>query len=408
LITKAALVQKRIDTLAGFSDSKKKLSRQFGTNAFINAGRKIKEYMIQAGLETHVDSIGNVRGRAASANPDARILIIGSHFDTIENSGKYNGALGILIAIEAVGNLIRQKVSLPYHVEVIGFSEGEGVRFHSAHFGSKALVGNFEEKLVYLEDDRGISLRELLRNLDSNYEKITRSVIPKEKWLAFLDIRIEPGEQLNKLNIPVAVAEKIYGHKQIDIRFKGKAAHAGSMAMGERKDALAAAAKFVLKVEDFATRDRNGILASIGRLKVQNAATNVIPSLVTCSLEMSGMDEKKLNEAYEEFYAICEKICHRRGIYFEWKLLEERPPVICDPNLSRILSEAIQHIKIKPTSITTGLATEATIISSVAPVTVLFVRDSNDVSYNPNEKVLTEDIQYAINATEEFIKNVNL
>lgn len=408
MATKAALVQKRIDTLAEFSDSKKNLSRQFGTPAFIDAGRKIKEYMIQAGLETHVDSIGNVRGRIPSSNPDAKLLVVGSHFDTIENSGKYNGTVGILIAIEAAAHLIKQKISLPYHVEVIAFSEGEGVRFHSAHLGSRALVGSFDEQLVYLEDEKGITLRDLLKALDSNYEKIIRATIPKDKWLAFLDIHIEPGEQLNKLNIPVALAEKIYGHKRIDIKFIGKAAHTGSLAMDERKDALAAAAKFVLKVEDFANHDRNNILATIGRMKVQNAATNVIPSLVSCSLDMRGTDEKKLNGAYEDLYAICEKICHKRGIYFEWKLLEETAPVVCSPELSAILSNAIERTELKPVAITSGLATEATIISGVAPVAMLFVRDSNDVSYNPDEKVLTEDIQSAIDVTEEFIKNIKL
>lgn len=408
MVTKAALVQKRIDTLAGFSDSQKNLSRQFGTPAFIDAGRKIKEYMISAGLETHVDSIGNIRGRMASSDPDAKILVIGSHFDTIENSGKYNGTVGILIAIEAAAHLIKQKVSLPYHVEVIAFSEGEGVRFHSAHLGSKALVGIFDEQLVFLEDEKGITLRDLLRGLNSNYDKITQAIIPRDKWLAFLDIHIEPGEQLNKLNVPVAIAEKIYGHKRIDIKFTGKAAHTGSMPMGERKDALAAAAKFVLKVEDFANRDRNNVFATIGRMKVQNAATNVIPSLVSCSLDMRGTDEKKLNEAYEDLFAICEKICHKRGIYFEWKLLEETAPVVCSTELSAILARAIEQVELKPVSITSGLATEATIISIVAPVTMLFVRDSNDVSYNPNEKVLTEDIQAAIDITEAFIKNVTL
>lgn len=362
--------------------------------------------MNQAGLQTHVDSVGNVRGRIPSSDPDAKLLVVGSHFDTIDNSGKYNGALGILIAIEAATSLIKQKVSLPYHVEVIAFSEGEGVRFHSAHFGSKALIGAFDEQLVFLEDDKGVSLRDLLKQLNSSYDKIVQSVIPREKWLGFLDIHIEPGEQLTRLEVPVAIAERIYGHKRIDIKFTGKAAHTGSVTMDDRRDALAAAAKFVLKVEDFAQKDRNNILATIGRMKVQNAGTNVIPSLVTCSLDMRSMDEKKLDEAYESLHAICEKICHKRNIYFEWKLLEETPPVVCDPEFSKCLSNAIEKVNLRPVAVTSGLVTEATIISDVAPVTMLFVRDSNGVSYNPEETVLTEDIQYAIDITEEFIKNV--
>lgn len=404
--TPGVLVQKRIDTLAEFSDDKKNLSRKFGTPAFIKTGRKIKDYMVEADLITHVDSIGNVRGRMVSASPDAPILVIGSHFDTIENSGKYNGTLGILIAIEAVNRLKQEKISLPFHVEVIAFSEGEGVRFHSAHFGSKALAGMFDEQLVFLEDDKGITLRSLLKHLNSSYEKVIKSAIPADKWLGFLDVHIEPGDQLNRLNVPVAVANEIYGHKRIDIKFKGEAAHTGSMPMEDRKDALAAAAKFVSKVEDYANRDRNNVLATISRLKVQNAATNIIPSLVNCSLDMRGMDDKKLNMAYEDFYLACEKICHKRNIYFEWKLLEETSAVICNEDMSQRLSRAIQKHRIKPESVISGQATESTIISSVAPVTVLFIRDSNGISYNPDEKVLTEDIDVAIDVTFDFVKRM--
>lgn len=359
-----------------------------------------------AGLETVIDSARNVRGKIESSHPDAKTLVIGSHFDTIENSGKYNGTLGVLLGIEAAAAIKQQQKELPFNLEIIAFSEGEGVRFHSAHFGSKALTGSFDEQLIFLEDEKGISLREVLQDLKTNYEEINKDNIPKEKWIGFLDIHIEPGEQLNSRDIPVAIAKSIYAHKRIDIKFSGEAAHAGSVPMDERKDALVAAAKFVLKVEEYASRDRNNILATVGRLKVLNAATNVIPSLVTCSLDMRGLDDHKINEAYEALYTICEKICHKRGIYFEWKLLQETQSVVCSDTLNEYLSEAISSQEIRPVSVISGLATEATIISRIAPVTLMFVRDINGVSYNPHEKVSTEDIQVAIGIIEDFIKRV--
>lgn len=407
-ISKATLVQKRIDSLSTLTDSNKNLSRQFGTPAFVEAARRIREYMEQAGLDATIDSAGNVRGRLMSASPNAKSLVVGSHFDTIENSGKYNGVLGILVGIAAAASINRQQFQLPFNLEVLGFSEGEGVRFHSAHLGSRALTGTFDEQLVFLEDDRGITLREVLKELKTDYEKISKDFIPRNKWLGFLDIHIEPGNQLGDKNIPVAVAESIYGHKRIDIKFSGVAAHAGSVPMDERKDALAAAAKFVLKVEEYASKGRNNILATIGRLKVLNAATNMIPSQVTCSLDMRGLDASKLSEAYEDLYKICEKICHKRGIYFEWRLLQETPPITCDEKISRYLMQAISAKGYKPLNIVSGLATEASVISEVAPVTVMFIRDSQGISYNPHEEVTTEDIQLAIDITEEFIKQVKV
>ena len=404
--SKAALVQKRINTLASFSDSKKNLSRQFGSPAFVETAKKIQEWMQEAGLETRQDAAKNVRGRIKSSHPGARTLVIGSHFDTIENSGKYNGSLGILIAIEAASGLIQNDISLPFHLEIIAFSEGEGVRFHSAHLGSKALAGLFDEQLLVLEDEKGITLKTVLSELQTGYDQIIKDFLKPSEWLGYLDIHIEPGDQLREKHVPVGFATSIYGHKRIDIQFTGLPGHSGSVPMGERRDALAAAAKFVLKVENYASKERNGILATIGRLKVINAATNVIPSDVKCSLDMRSLNETRLNEAYEDIYTICEKICHKRNIYFEWKLLQETPPVICDEKLNRLLASSVKEKNIEVLSVISGLATEATVLCKVSPVSILFVRDSNGISYNPNEDVLTDDIQTAIDVTQSFVKKV--
>lgn len=405
-ISKSTSVLKRIDTLAACTDSKKNLSRQFGTPAFLEACKKIKEYMINAGLETRIDAALNVRGIWRSGNSNAKTLVIGSHFDTIENSGKFNGTLGILVGIEAAASIIKKEIQLPFHLEIIAFSDGEGVRFHSAHLGSKAVVGMFDEQLIFMEDDKGMTLEELFAELETGFDAISKDFIPADKWLGYLDIHIEPGEQLYEKELPLAIAKSIYGHKRIDIRFIGEAAHTGSVPMEDRKDALAAAAKFVLKVEEYAFKDRNNILATVGRLKVLNAATNVIPSTVTCSLDLRSLDGTRLNEAYEEMYTMCEKICHKRGIYFEWKLMEETTPVICDEKINQILKGIMKDHKLQPEIIVSGLATEATIISKVAPVGLLFIRDANGISYNPNEEVLPEDIQSAIEITEEFITKI--
>lgn len=407
-ISKASLVQKRIDALAESTDSKKNLSRQFGTPAFLEAAKKIKDYMVAAGLETRIDAAKNVRGVLRSGNKNAKTFVVGSHFDTIENSGKYNGSLGILIAIEVAASLKRKEIQLPFNLEVIAFSDGEGVRFHSAHLGSKAVAGLFDEQMLFLEDDKGITLKELLTELKTDYQSIVKDQIPANKWLGYLDIHIEPGEQLYGKKLPVALAKSIYGHKRIDIRFTGEAAHTGSVPMDERKDALAAAAKFVLKVEGYAAKERNNVLATVGRLKVVNAAVNVIPATVNCSLDMRSLDGKRLNEAYEELYTICEKICHKRGIYFEWKLLEETSPVECDKNLNSLLAEAMRAAGTEPLSVVSGLATEATILSVVAPASLLFVRDFNGISYNPNEEVSVDDIQLAIDITEDFLQRLHV
>lgn len=362
--------------------------------------------MQEAGLETREDAAKNIRGRIKSSQPGAKTLVIGSHFDTIENSGKYNGSLGILVAIETAVSLIQQEISLPFHLEIIAFSEGEGVRFHSAHLGSRALAGLFDEQLLVLEDEKGITLKTVLTELKTDYDQIIKDFIKPSEWLGYLDIHIEPGDHLREKHVPVGFATSIYGHKRIDIQFTGLPGHSGSVPMEERRDALSAAAKFVLKVENYASKERNGILATIGRLKVINPATNVIPSNVKCSLDMRSLNDNRLSEAYENIYSICEKICHKRNIYFEWKLLQETPPVVCDEKLNRILATSVKEKGIEVLSVISGLATEATVLCKVSPVSILFVRDSNGVSYNPNENVFTDDIQTAIDVTQSFVKKI--
>lgn len=401
--TAATRVQQRIEELAHISDDDKTIFRQYGSPAFLIAAQKIKEWMASAGLDTRIDAAGNIRGKYASDNEQAKIFIIGSHYDTIANAGKYDGALGIITGIEIAAQIIQKNIQLPFHLEIVAFSEGEGVRFHSAYLGSKALAGLFDEQLLYLEDETGITLKVVLEEMDSGFSQLMSEQIPKEEWLGFLDIHIEPGNVLHESLLPVGVGSQIYGNKRIDILFTGEAGHPGTVPFDLRKDALAAASKFVLKVEGYALKDKNNVMATVGRLSVLHATTNVIPATVTCSLDMRSLDNDRLNEAYEELYRICETICHKRNIYFEWKLLQETPPVNCDKKFNALLQKSFYDAKQPYRELVSGATAEASVIHQVAPVAILFLRGAKGISHSPQELVHTGDIEKAIFITEDFI-----
>lgn len=403
---RATLIQQRIDELASLSDHEKHISRQFGSPAFLEAAQKIKEWMEEAGLQTRIDAAGNVRGRYSSSQEDAKIFIVGSHYDTITNAGKFDGALGILVGIDIAAYFISQNTALPYHLEIVAFSEGEGARFHAAYLGSKALAGLFDEQLLYLKDEEGNTLRQVLESMHTSFTQISEDYIPREDWLGFLDVHLEPGNVLFSKKLPVGVASAIYGLKRIDIQFKGEAGHAGTVPLDIRRDALAAAAKFVLKVESYALKDRNNVMATIGLLEVLNATTNVIPAKVSCSLDLRSMDKGRINEAYEELYDICESICHKRNIYFEWKLLQETPPVTFDSQFNEVLQEIISSHNLEYKELVSGATSEASVIFQVAPVCTLFVRGAKGISHNPNEFVQQEDIGKAVAITEDFLQSL--
>ncbi len=175
---RAEKVESRIQELGKFSDEPDCLSRVFGTKAFMDCRDKIESWMKEAGLETYVDNVGNIRGKLLSANEDAKTFVIASHYDTVIDAGKYDGALGILAGLDLLEHLIAEKISLPFNIELIAFSEEEGVRFPTSYLGSKVVAGSFNEDILKQKDNDGISLGEVLQNLRYDASKILEDAIP--------------------------------------------------------------------------------------------------------------------------------------------------------------------------------------------------------------------------------------
>lgn len=406
-INRAIKVHKRIQEAASCSNDSQSVSRIFGTPAFLDCSAKITFWMQQAGLQTHVDNVGNVRGKWLSKNPNAQTFVIGSHFDTVNNAGKYSGMLGILTGLDVAENLIQSKKELPFNLEIIAFSEEEGVRFHTAYLGSKAVAGVFDPHLLEYKDDENNSIAKVLESLHYNPAQISSDAIPADEWLGYLEIHTEQGPILFNKSIPVGIVQAISGQLRIEINFFGEAGHAGTVPMSMRKDALTAAALFINRVEEYASHERRNILATVGKITVSNAASNVIPAQVFCTLDLRSPNKSRLAKAYESLYVLCEEIARKRGIYFEWKLVQEAPSVSCDDNFKQLLQQAIQKSNVEPITLVSGAGHDALIISQVAPVAMLFVKCFKGISHNPLEKVEIEDIAVAIEVTDHFIDNLS-
>lgn len=404
-LSRANIIKDQIEVLSQFSDETRYISRLFGTTASRQCAQKIKEWMENTGLQTKIDLVGSVHGRIESKNKNAKTFVIASHYDTVINAGKWDGPLGILCGIDAAAHLINLNYELPFHLEVIAFSEEEGIRFKEPYLASKYVTGKGEDRMLDLEDDAGITLKKVLIELNETEEiKIETELI--KSWIGYLEIHIEQGPVLYEKNIPVASVIGIAGQKRIIIEFTGVSGHAGTVPMHMRSDALCAASEFVLEVENYALHEKRNIIGTVGILDVANSAMNVIPGKVFCSLDIRSSDYSDLNKAYETLSKACEEICRKRNVYPEWNLILDASPILCDPLLTEILQDSLKEKSIEVINLVSGAGHDAVVVSQVVPVSMLFVKCYKGISHNPLENVEIADIAAALETTDTFMINL--
>lgn len=400
---RAVKVMQRIESLDQYSSDVSCLTRLYGTPAFVEARRQIADWMQEAGLTVWTDNIGNVHGKIYAQPAVTKTFVIGSHFDTVVNAGKYDGMLGVLTGIDIVAQWVGK--SLPFNIEVVAFCEEEGVRFKAAYLGSTSLAGTFDPKLFDRKDVDGISLKNVIREMGGEPDKIKSDALPPEDWEGYFEIHIEQGPVLYEKNIPVGVVTSIAGQRRAEITFEGAAGHAGTVPMDMRHDALAGAAAFVLEVEKTALATA-GLVGTVGRLQIANAATNVIPGEVVCSLDIRSGDENLLSEKYAFLNKKALEIADRRGLEVKWNLLHSSQPRQCDPFLIGQLEDAIKQEGFPLVRLVSGAGHDAVPIADVAKVSMLFVRDYKGISHNPLENVEMADLTAALQVGDAFLKKI--
>lgn len=402
----ATVILQRIEELASISEVPDAITRTFGTDAFIKGRSLVAQWMQQAGLQTHIDNIGNVRGKLLCPLPGAKTLVIASHIDTVYNAGKFDGPLGVLTGLALIEQLIEQKKQLPFHIELIAFSDEEGCRFHTTYLGSKVVAGNFDNKLLAIQDANGTTVNDVILAMGGNIDLLYQDAIAAGTWLGYFEIHIEQGPVLWKKNIPVGIVTAIAGQKRIALTFKGEAGHAGTVPMHMRNDALCAASEFVLEVERFAASHMQQVVGTIGTLHIAHAASNVIPGEVTCTLDLRSPNQHVLNSCYSYLEQLGSAICKRRKISFNWQLVQESKPVNCDANTNRLLANAIRQSGYEVINLVSGAGHDAVAISAVSPVTMLFVRCFKGISHNPLENVELQDLAAAVDVSAAFINSL--
>jgi len=399
----AETVIERIHALGQISDEPGHLTRTFCSPAMRRANDLVARWMVEAGMSVREDAIGNLIGRYPAKIPDAKTFLLGSHLDTVRRAGEFDGPLGVLIAIACVEQLHKSGLRLPFAIEVVAFSDEEGVRYQCAYLGSKVMAGKFHPADLKRADADGVSMAEAISTFGGNPARLKFSRANPKDILGYAEVHIEQGPVLEKKKFAVGIVTGIAGQTRCRIGFFGRAGHAGTTPMRLRKDALCAAAEFILGVERLAKRMR-GMVATVGQIDASPGASNVIPAQVALTLDVRHRDDSRRHAADRSLKRMARRIARKRGVVANWEVIQDTGAVPCSPALSNLLAQAARNYQSKVLKLPSGAGHDAAVIASITQVAMLFVRCRGGVSHHPDESVTTADVRVALSVLNDFLQ----
>lgn len=394
----AERVMARCDELAAISETPDALTRVYLSPEHKRANALAGDWMRQAGMTVHQDGAGNICGRYEGATAGARALLLGSHLDSVRDAGRYDGPLGVLTAIETVHHLHRQNVRLPLAIEVVGFGDEEGVRFGITLLGSRALAGTWPEGWLDQEDGQGIRLADALREFGLDPHRVADAARPVDDIAAYLELHIEQGPCLEQADRALGVVTAINGARRLSCTFTGQAGHAGTVPMGQRRDALAGAAEWMTEIEQVTSQAGPDLVATVGALQCRPGAVNVIPGQARLTLDIRGPEEEPLETLLDDLLARAHAIAERRGLTFEADEFYRIAATACDTGLQHHLAEAVSAVQGDAPHLPSGAGHDAIALADHWPVAMLFVRCKGGISHHPAESVTTDDVALGLQA----------
>jgi allantoate deiminase len=398
----AATVMERCELLGKVSEESDLLVRPYGSEALRQVNGLVAGWMRAADMTVSYDEIGNLVGRYEGREEDGGTLVLGSHLDTVRDAGRYDGPLGVMVGLACVERLQKRNEHLPCAVEVVGFADEEGLRFGTTFLGSSVFAGSFDPELLDLEDADGVTLAEAVRSFGGDPDALADGGRAGDDLIGYCEVHIEQGPVLERLDLPVGVVTGIQGQSRASVGFVGAAGHAGTVPMEGRRDALCAAAEFVLAVEETA-RGEPGMVATVGNIAAHPGAGNVIPGEVSLSLDLRHGDDRVREHAVESLRETARGIAAGRGGENRWQARQETGAVPTDPGLTGLLARAVADLGCRVERLPSGAGHDAAKLAKIAPAAMLFVRCPGGISHNPAESVSPGDVAAAIEATSRFM-----
>ena len=392
----------RCDELATCTETPGQITRGYLTPPMHAVHAAATGWFEDVGMTVRVDAAGNLIGTRPCSEPDAKTLLIGSHLDTVPDAGRFDGILGFVAGIAVVKAL--QGVNLPFAIDVIGFSEEEGVRFSTPYLGSRAVTGGFQAHWQDLVDSHGHSMRQVIESFGLVFDEIPLAVYPPDRVLGFIEAHIEQGPVLSRMNLPVAAVESIAGQSRLKMLFHGRAGHAGTTPMTPRADALVAAAQFILAVSQHG-QATDGLRATVGSIKAAPNVRNVIPGDVEVSLDVRHSNDSVRANAVTKLCELARR-CKSDGLTFTITERQEQPASAMDSSLTNLLCQSIIDSGHDAFSMLSGAGHDAVVMAERFPTAMLFIRQPNGVSHHPDEDVELRDVAIAIEVLTRFVQQL--
>ncbi|WP_337163539.1 allantoate amidohydrolase [Vibrio fluvialis] len=397
----AKKLMEQADTLAQFSADEGAITRAYLTPQHRAAHDQLAQWMRDAGLETWQDSVGNQWGRKVSANPTQPTLILGSHSDTVTNAGKYDGNLGVLLAIETLAQLADE--AFPFHIDVVAFADEEGTRFNTTLIGSSGVAGCFNPQWLNVKDADGISMAEAMRSFGLDPNQAGCDARKAKETLAYLEVHIEQGPVLEAENLPVGVVTGIAGAKRFQCQVKGMAGHAGTVPVDLRRDALCGTAEMIIAIEKFA--QQNGIVATVGKCDVLPGAVNVIPGETRFTIDIRSLSQPTLEQCTVDLLKQLADIARHRNLVFHHENIYQAEAVLCSDNLQQQWADVVETVtQNAPRFLPSGAGHDGLAMTKLTDIGMLFVRCEKGISHNPREQVMEADVLTALSCFVEMVK----
>jgi hydantoinase/carbamoylase family amidase len=398
-----AQLMSRLDALGAITAEPPGLTRCFATAEHRRAVALISGWMLEAGMTTELDDAGTLVGRYPGTNPDAPVILLGSHQDTVRNGGKFDGMLGIVVAIACVQALFDAGRRLPLPIEVLAFGDEEGTRFGASMFGSKAIAGCFQQTDLDLTDAEGVTLAQAMRAFGLDPRRIPSLARRPASVKAFLEVHIEQGPVLEAEHIPLGVVDSFAGISRVSVTMRGEAGHAGTLPMAKRRDALAGAAAAILAVEEMCQADHR-LVGTVGTLTPSPGAINVVPESARFVVELRSANDAARREAVAATQRHLQEIADTRGLAVTAEEIYELPAAACDPSLCDQLAHAIEAEGLPVRRLSSGAGHDTMVMARLTPSAMVFLRCAGGVSHSPAESITGAD---AALATRVLLRTVD-
>ncbi|MEX0153706.1 allantoate amidohydrolase [Microbacterium sp. LMI1-1-1.1] len=402
----ARRVMARCEELARVTSTPGSITRVYLSPEHARVNRLAAEWMRELGMTTRQDAAGNQVGRLAPVGiPDAPALLLGSHLDTVPDAGRFDGIIGVLMALEVV-RLVRRRDDdgvasspFPFALEVIAFSDEEGTRFGKALLGSSAVAGQWEASWWDLADEDGVTLREAFREFGLDPGRVGEAARRPDELVAYLEAHIEQGPELHRSGQALAAVSSIASARRFQLIVEGEARHAGGTPYDMRRDALLGASEAALAVERIC-RGEHHIVGTVGQLEAFPGAVNVVPGEAHFSLDLRGEFDDTRDHTWDEIARELDAIMGRRGLSWQAREVHSAPAVFCAPLLQDVVRAGIGG---EAPTLFSRAGHDAMSIGAITDVGMLFLRNPDGISHHPDEAVSGDDVAVGIQALAEAV-----